>query len=287
MLCSSKIGNAQVWNGSSVSTQTNDHVQIGPATVNDAKLKIYSTWGISNCTYNSVPALNIEWGSNSGPIPSPMQCPNGTTGDNPDIVTISNTGNNGMSNYNYPILKIKEQSFSLWGLKEDNFQNTIHNYTGFTGNTQFKSKVRIGNGVYNSNTHWNTANFPYSFSVDNGNSRFLGKVQIGNLKPTNSFANYSLGVDGDIVCKKMIVQITDWADFVFQKSYKLQPLAEVEQYIIANKHLPAMPSEKDIVSNGLDTGEMLKMQQQKIEELTLYLIQQQKQIDELSSQLKK
>jgi hypothetical protein len=86
--------------------------------------------------------------------------------------------------------------------------------------------------------------------------------------------------------KKMVVQISDWADFVFSKDYQLKSLKEVEEYILQNKHLPAMPSEAIIISDGLDLGNVVKLQQQKIEELTLYLIEQQKQIELLQQKIK-
>jgi hypothetical protein len=69
-----------------------------------------------------------------------------------------------------------------------------------------------------------------------------------------------------------------WADFVFDADYELKSLAEVEAYIAANKHLPDVPSEEEVLANGLDLGEMQAIQQQKIEELTLYIIDQEKRI---------
>jgi len=103
-------------------------------------------------------------------------------------------------------------------------------------------------------------------------------------------ANGDTEFHGTLRATKMNVDVKWWADFVFDADYELKSLAEVEAYILANKHLPNVPSEEEVLANGLDLGEMQAIQQQKIEELTLYIIQQQKQIDALLqtvNQLKK
>ncbi len=86
---------------------------------------------------------------------------------------------------------------------------------------------------------------------------------------------------GTLRATKVTVDAKWWSDFVFDEDYELKSLAEVEAYIAANKHLPDVPSEEEVLANGLDLGEMQAIQQQKIEELTLYIIQQQKQMDAL------
>jgi hypothetical protein len=76
-----------------------------------------------------------------------------------------------------------------------------------------------------------------------------------------------------------------WSDFVFSESYNLKPLKEVEDFITANKHLPDVPSEQEIKEDGLNLGEMDAILLQKIEELTLYIIEQDKKIDELNGRI--
>jgi len=71
---------------------------------------------------------------------------------------------------------------------------------------------------------------------------------------------------------------------VLEDDYKLQPLGELEQYIKENRHLPDIPTEKEILENGLNLGEMEVLIMKKIEELTLYIIDQQKQIDMLKQE---
>jgi len=65
------------------------------------------------------------------------------------------------------------------------------------------------------------------------------------------------------------------------------PLHEVEQYVKENSHLPEIPSETEVKQNGLNMGEMQNKLLQKVEELTLYIIEQQKQINQLKQELKK
>ncbi len=102
-----------------------------------------------------------------------------------------------------------------------------------------------------------------------------GKVGIGTFNPL-----YQLSVNGTIQSKEVRVE-TGWADFVFEKDYALRSLTEVEKYISANNHLPDIPSAKEIQENGLPVAEMQTKMMAKIEELTLYVIALQKQVDAL------
>ncbi len=96
-----------------------------------------------------------------------------------------------------------------------------------------------------------------------------------------------LSVDGQIVAKDIIVTLSDWSDFVFEDGYNLQSLEEVEQFIKDNKHLPKIPSAMDVESNGINVGDMQAKLLQKIEELTLYMIQMKKENDELKNRINK
>lgn len=76
-----------------------------------------------------------------------------------------------------------------------------------------------------------------------------------------------------------------WPDFVFDSAYRLAPLKKVAAYIYANKRLPDMPTAADIASGGLDLGAMQARQMQKIEELTLYVIQMQARLEALQAKV--
>ncbi|MBK7936977.1 MAG: hypothetical protein IPJ82_07705 [Lewinellaceae bacterium] len=109
-----------------------------------------------------------------------------------------------------------------------------------------------------------------------------GSVGIG----TRNTTGYKLAVNGFVRAKKVVVE-TGWSDFVFEKNYELMPLEEVERRIQEKGHLPGLPAAAEIEKDGADVGELLKLHMQKIEELTLYIIAQEKRIKELESQLKK
>jgi hypothetical protein len=73
---------------------------------------------------------------------------------------------------------------------------------------------------------------------------------------------------------------SNWPDYVFKKDYQLLSLTNVKAYIDQNQHLPDMPSEQEVIKDGLNLGEMNKLLTKKVEELTLYLIEQKKTGDE-------
>ena len=107
-----------------------------------------------------------------------------------------------------------------------------------------------------------------------------GNVGIGTTNPQSELA-----VNGTITTKEVVVTESGWADFVFQDDYELPTLENVESYILENKRLPGIPSANDVKIKGIAVSDILTKQMQKIEELTLYLIEQQKEIEELKRKL--
>jgi hypothetical protein len=117
-----------------------------------------------------------------------------------------------------------------------------------------------------------------------------GKVGIG----TEAFGAERLAVNGNIRAKEIKVEATGWPDYVFQKDYKISSLADLDRFIKLNKHLPGIPSAQEVKENGIELGEMNKLLLQKIEELTLHLIEKDKTIegilkrmDEIEKKVKK
>jgi hypothetical protein len=109
-----------------------------------------------------------------------------------------------------------------------------------------------------------------------------GNVGIG----TTDTKGYKLGVNGSAIATSMTVKSNaNWPDFVFTETYGLRSLAEVESYIQANSHLPEVPSAAQVAKDGINLGEMDATLLKKIEELTLYLIEQNKQLQEQNKQL--
>ncbi len=94
-----------------------------------------------------------------------------------------------------------------------------------------------------------------------------GNVGIGTTTP----GVHKLAVNGTVRAKEVVVD-TGWSDFVFEEGYFLRPLEEVESHIQEHGHLPDVPSAATVESEGLPMGQAQKIMMQKIEELTLYMI---------------
>jgi len=102
--------------------------------------------------------------------------------------------------------------------------------------------------------------------------------------------NKSTGIElrlcGDFFAKEININSgIGWCDYVFKEDYQLRSLAQLQKYIDTYKHLPEVPSEQEVYDNGIAVTEMLQIQMKKIEELTLYTLQQQKEIDALKALL--
>lgn len=106
-----------------------------------------------------------------------------------------------------------------------------------------------------------------------------GNVGIGTDNPKNK-----LDVAGTIRATEVRIEALPWSDFVFNKDYKLRSLEEVKAHIDEYKHLPDIPSEAEVTENGISLGTMQSKLLQKIEELTLYLIEQNVRIEELEKE---
>jgi len=109
-----------------------------------------------------------------------------------------------------------------------------------------------------------------------------GNVSIG----TSAVASgYKLSINGKAICEELKVQLSgNWPDYVFRKEYNLMPLSQLEQFINTNQHLPNIPKASEIEKSGIEVGDMQKRMMEKIEELTLYIIDLQKQVEELKRQ---
>ncbi|MEA4935440.1 MAG: hypothetical protein VB102_02240 [Paludibacter sp.] len=111
-----------------------------------------------------------------------------------------------------------------------------------------------------------------------------GKIGIGTIQIPD---NFKLAVAGKIIVEEVVVKLqNNWPDYVFEPDYDLMPLHKVEQFVQSNKHLPGIPPASEVKNDGLSMGEMQNKLLQKIEELTLYMIEQGKTISQQNARIK-
>ncbi|SHN37603.1 hypothetical protein [Mucilaginibacter sp. OK098] len=155
------------------------------------------------------------------------------------------------------------------------------NSSGFQGMAYIGSALQ-GDGTLN-------AAGKLIFATSNGTAvyqrMFIDKD--GNVGiATTDTKGYTFAVNGTAIATSMTVKAyANWPDFVFKPTYKLPTLTEVKTYIDQNHHLPDVPSAAEVEKNGLNLGEMNKVLVKKVEELTLYLIEKDKQLSEQQDQI--
>ncbi|QEM09135.1 DUF4200 domain-containing protein [Mucilaginibacter rubeus] len=119
----------------------------------------------------------------------------------------------------------------------------------------------------------NSANNEFTIQTNSGGTVFAvtgSTVGIG----TTDTKGYKLGVNGSMIATSVTVKLYgSWADYVFKPTYKLPSLSAVKSYIQQHRHLPEIPSAEEIEKDGLNVGEMNKLLMKKVEELTLYAIE--------------
>ena len=204
-----------------------------------------------------------------------------------------NDANNDATNADGKVLTSDANGYATWkdgfwnhiatkNIKMDGFALT--NHSNATPVTNTDAGLRLdNNGNVRIGTTAPDATNPAKLQVD-------GRVFVGTPSTaTNDYdANYKLLVNGKVLVRNEVYVKQDgigWADYVFAKDYKLMPLQEVEQHIQEKGHLPNMPSASEVEKDGIAVGDIIKRQQEKIEELTLYLIEMKKQNDELQNRM--
>lgn len=229
--------------------------------------------------------------------------------DGSEVVRFSGTGNVGIG-LSLPTSKLHvkgtgmgENYLVLEGSlsNNNNYPNLV--FKGGTSANQFPSVNLMNAGLalgLNSGRHSNNYNYSSQIvlqgadgSIDfkTGNESLSTRLLINNIgnlligKITQANPLYKVDVNGIIRSNEIIVN-SNGADFVFEEAYNLSPLSEVEKFIRENKHLPGIPNAQSMQADGVETGRMLTLLLQKIEELTLYAISQDKVIKEQELQVK-
>lgn len=168
-------------------------------------------------------------------------------------------------NHDKSIFLIENISRELINLNNNGLLTTVE--LSNTGNIQNAGNIFNGGLVSANNLSINFSNLVNNQSpllVSNGGSKLL-----------------QLDSDGVLHARLIKVDVYNWPDFVFKNDYELMSFMDLENFINKNHHLPGVPSENEVHSNGVDLGEMNKVLLQKVEELTLYVIDLNKRIKEL------
>lgn len=185
-----------------------------------------------------------------------------------------------------PLFTLSNEGNAGFGTTSPSAKLDVESSTNSSWATQI-----INNGTTNAHglyVNIGSASTGIPFRVDvNGSDMFQvsnnGNIAIGTTDPQG----HKLAVNGDIIATKITVKPHgNWPDYVFKPQYNLPSLSEVKTYIDKNQHLPDMPSEKEVAKDGIDLGEIVKIQAKKIEELTLYMIKLQEQNDAIMKELK-
>lgn len=160
--------------------------------------------------------------------------------------------------------------------------------------------IQFNNGTTTKVGYVRALNTDMLFSLNNSNT--TGKIKFltdnkprmwidvnGNVSISDDgkiASGYLFNVKGKMIAEEMMVELNgNWPDYVFSKDYKLMSLSELKQYITENNHLPQLPS-AETMKDGIALGEMNKMLTEKVEQLTLYILQMHDEIEALKKQNK-
>lgn len=167
------------------------------------------------------------------------------------------------------------------------------------GNAIVSNKFVVGTTVVPANikAHIKSTN-EIGFCVEtdyNGDYNYAFKTVINRdftkamavIDSRNGEETFRLYGNGNLYATRVFVRNTPFPDYVFNKDYNLMSLSELEKYINDNKKLPKMPSADEVEKNGVDIGEINRLLVEKIEELTLYLLEQDKKIKALQEEINK
>ena len=147
-------------------------------------------------------------------------------------------------------------------------------------------------GTYNAALRWNnsgnvTIGSQSSFTnckLTIATNSSVGTDNMINVNDNTGTTNFRVKANGYVYARDITVQVTAFPDYVFEPAYKLMPLYTLDQYVSANHHLPGVPAAAEVQQNGMSVSDMNVILVQKVEELTLYVIDLQKQIDAMKKQ---
>jgi len=234
------------------------------------------TWG----EYGAVPiaAIGVQGNFQLAGTFSPNKIGIGTTSPVGKLQVNINSANTA-----YASLTTSDIGISLSNSSNTNGNLNVMSFLDAAGN----GVAHVGIAVSSQTNHTGKLFFSTRATGGNVTQRMIidesGNVGIGTGSP-----DQPLTVNGTVHATRVKVETTvPGPDYVFEKDYSLPSLDEVKSYIDENKHLPEIPSAKEMEAKGIDVGEMNMLLLKKVEELTLYVIEQQKQLDDLKRLVKK
>lgn len=126
------------------------------------------------------------------------------------------------------------------------------------------------------------------FGRANGGDNYMIIKDGGNIgMGTDNPGDYRLAVNGNVKARKIVISVSGWSDYVFNADYQLRSIPALTSFIRKNKHLPDIPSARDVQEKGIDLGDTQALLLKKIEELTLYLIKQDEKINHVIAENRK
>lgn len=229
-----------------------------------------SFWSITNTQWSTVFPPDIFYGAGNVSIGSTISLANlNVTGDQLIYGTL-------------PLLFFRPQS----GATTSQIRFQLPDGTNEFGLTHFSNRLTlgrmVGNTIANDLVVASDGNIGIGTTAPNAKLHINTNMMIGAGTPT---AGYALSVNGKIISEEVRVEADVWPDYVFQNNYPLISLSQLEQFISTNKHLPNIPAAKQVHKEGFGLGDMNRRLLEKIEELTLYIIQQEKRLNTLQRQV--
>lgn len=195
----------------------------------------------------------------------------------------------------FPALKVRDNSGNA--MLEANASGEVVVGSGYFNQTNDRASLYLGNetdhyisAVHGKGISLSTYNAQDALVIEQGS----GKVNIGgrftDSPPTNNPEGYKLAVNGGVLAREFYVTeafwdgTNPWPDFVFEQGYKLQSLEELKAFVSKNHHLPDVPSAEEVERQGFNMAKMDAILLQKVEELTLYLLEVNEKLEQLEQE---
>jgi len=266
--------------GSAVSTTAGHYYLVGITFWQDANV----TWTIGTPTLGGSSLTGSNCPSSGGGSSSGSNSPNwiikGNSGINPDSNFVGTTDNKPLLLKANNKLAIRVDSNGNISIGDTiNALSKLYIRPAATSSSGVTIKALSGQSNSTYLQDWQKSDGGSIMRVSSS-----GRIAIGTTNMADT--SFKLFVESGIRTRKVKVDVSSWADYVFDNGYRLWTLEETEKFIQQHKHLPDVPSAAEVTSKGLDVGESQTLLLRKIEELTLHLIEMNKKLNELASENK-